>query len=237
MLPDKYLYLVLMLGSLAYPFAQSFERRITLYRKWKHMFPAMLITAGFFLIWDEFFTQIGVWSFSETYTLGIYFGSLPLEEWMFFLIVPYCCFFVYFVANHFIKKDIFRTTYRGIAISLSILLIVSAIIFHDRWYTATTCLLPALLLLYLVFIAKAKYLGKFFTGYIFSLIPFILVNGVLTLKPVVIYNNLENSGLRLSIPAISNIPVEDFAYCLLLLLMNVSLYEMFAARNKRDIPF
>ena len=201
------------------------------------MLPAILITAGFFLIWDEFFTQIGVWSFSQSYTIGVYFGSLPLEEWLFFIIVPYCCFFVYFVTNHFIKKDIFRTTYRAIAIVLSILLLIIAGIYYNRWYTATTCLLPALLLLYLVFIAKAKYLGRFFTGYLFSLIPFILVNGVLTSKPVVIYNDFENSGLRLSIPDISNIPLEDFAYCLLLLLMNVSLYEMFASRNKRDIPF
>lgn len=225
-----------MLGSLAYPLLQSFERRVSIYKKWKHMFPAILITAGFFIIWDEFFTRIGVWSFNDKYTLGIYIGSLPLEEWLFFIVVPYCCFFVYFVADYFIKRDIFRDSNRGIAIVLSIILIVVSVIYRDRWYTSVTCILPALLLLYLVFVARVKYLGRFFQGYLFSLIPFILVNGVLTQKPVVIYNNLENSGIRINIPYISNIPVEDLAYCLFLLLMSISLYEMFAARNKRDIP-
>lgn len=225
-----------MLGSLAYPLAQSFERRVYMYKRWKNIFPAILITAGFFIIWDEFFTQIGVWSFNEKYITGVFIGSLPLEEWLFFFVVPYCCFFVYFVANYFIKRDIFKRFSKGIAIILSFLLLIISVIYYDRWYTATTCILPALLLLYLVLIAKVSYLGRFFTGYLLSLIPFIIVNGVLTLKPVVMYNNLENSGIRISIPYISNIPVEDLAYCLLLLLMNVSLYEMFASKNRRDIP-
>jgi lycopene cyclase domain-containing protein len=67
-----------MLASLAYPLAQSFEKKIALWKKWKYMFPAMLITAGFFLIWDEFFTRIGVWSFSEKYTLGFNIGRMAL---------------------------------------------------------------------------------------------------------------------------------------------------------------
>ena len=48
------------------------------------------------------------------------------------------------------------------------------------------------------------------------------------------YNDAENSGFRIFIDGIANIPVDDLAYCLLLLLMNVSLYETFASRNKRD---
>jgi lycopene cyclase domain-containing protein len=229
-LPDKYLYLALMLGSLAYPIAQSFERRITMYRKWKHLFPAIFITAGFFLIWDEFFTRIGVWSFNHNYVMGIYIGSLPLEEWLFFLVVPYACFFVYFVADYFIKKDLFRTTYRQVSVIITVILLVFAGIYHNRWYTATTCILPALLLIWLTFVKQVDYLGRFFTGYFISLIPFLIVNGVLTSKPVVIYNDAENSGFRIFISGISNIPVEDLAYCLLLLLMNISLYERFRSK-------
>ncbi|MEZ5173772.1 MAG: lycopene cyclase domain-containing protein [Bacteroidia bacterium] len=232
MFPDKFLYLVLMLASLAYPLAQSFERRIRLYKKWKHMFPAMLITAGFFIIWDEFFTRIGVWSFNPQYVTGIYIGSLPLEEWLFFLVVPYACFFVYFVAEYFIKKDPFRTTNKVVSVIFTLALLVFAGLNYNRWYTATTCILPAILLIWLTFVKQVNYLGRFFTGYFISLIPFLIVNGILTSKPVVEYNNLENSGLRIVIPGLSNIPVEDLAYCLLLLLLNVSLYERFSQRYK-----
>ena len=224
-----------MLGSLAYPLAQSFERRIALWKKWKHLFPAMLLTAGFFLIWDEFFTRIGVWSFSPIYTLGINIGSLPLEEWLFFLIVPYCCFFVYFVSQYFIKKDILRPYQYIIAGCASLIMLSAAVAYYDRWYTAYTCFLPAILLIYLAFIERVNYLGRFFVGYFFSLIPFLIVNGILTSKPVVIYNNEENSGVRIFIDGLANIPIEDMAYCMLLLLLNVALYERFEKRNKREI--
>lgn len=234
-MPDKFLYLALMLGSLLYPLAQSFERRISLWKKWKHMFPAILITAGFFLIWDEFFTRIGVWSFNEQYTLGKYIGSLPIEEWLFFLIVPYCCFFVYFVAAYFIKKDVLKNSSRLIATLFIVILIIAGLSHLDRWYTSTTCLLPAALLIYLTWIARVDYLGRFFMGYFISLIPFLIINGVLTSRPVVMYNDLENSGIRIFIQGVSNIPVEDLAYCLLLLLMNIGLYEAFSSRNKRDV--
>ena len=72
-------------------------------------------------------------------------------------------------------------------------------------------------------------------GYFISLIPFLIINGVLTSRPVVMYNDLENSGIRIFIQGVSNIPVEDLAYCLLLLLMNIGLYEAFSSRNKRDV--
>jgi lycopene cyclase domain-containing protein len=224
-----------MLASLAYPLAQSFEKKIALWKKWKYMFPAMLITAGFFLIWDEFFTRIGVWSFSEKYTIGFNIGSLPFEEWLFFLIVPYCCFFVYFVANYFIKKDILRLYHPVISALFIVILIASASFNFNRWYTAFTCSSSAILIFYLAFYKRVNYLGRFYIGYAISLIPFLIVNGVLTSKPVVIYNDSENSGYRIFIEGFSNIPVEDLAYCLLLLLMNVSLYESFASQNKRDI--
>jgi len=83
-------------------------------------------------------------------------------------------------------------------------------------------------------VKRVNYLGRFFIGYGISLIPFLIVNGVLTSKPVVIYNDAENSGFRIFIDGIANIPVDDLAYCLLLLLMNVSLYETFSSRNKPD---
>lgn len=235
MFPDKFLYLFLMLASVAYPLAQSFEKKISLWKKWKYMFPAMLITAGFFLIWDEFFTRIGVWSFSEQYTIGFNIGSLPFEEWLFFLVVPYCCFFVYFVSIYFIKKDILRRYQPIISALFIVILAVSASFNYDRWYTSFTCFSPAVLIFYLAFFKRVDYLGRFYIGYAISIIPFLIVNGVLTSRPVVTYNDSENSGYRIFIEGFSNIPVEDLAYCLLLLLMNVSLYEIFASRNKRGI--
>ena len=65
-------------------------------------------------------------------------------------------------------------------------------------------------------------MGKFYRAYLVSLIPFFIVNGLLTCIPVVTYNNNENLGIRLG-----TIPVEDTIYLLLLLLMNIVIYEFF----------
>jgi lycopene cyclase domain-containing protein len=225
-----------MILCLVYPVAQSFERKISYYKKWKNVFPALLITAGFFIIWDEFFTRIGVWSFNPKYTVGIYIGSLPIEEWLFFFVVPYCCMFVYFVANYFIKKDPFKNSSTIIVLVFAVFLLIVAAFNYQKWYTSTTFILSSVLLIYLALIAKVGYLGRFITAYLIGLVPLLIVNGVLTSKPVVLYNDLENLGIRIFIPFLSNIPIEDLIYFLLLLLMNVSLYETFSSRNKRDIP-
>ena len=79
---------------------------------------------------------------------------------------------------------------------------------------------------YIQFILKPTWLGRFYIGYFISLIPFFLVNGILTYLPVVTYNNAENLAIR-----IFTIPIEDTIYCLLLLLMNVTMYEWLKQRK------
>ena len=56
--------------------------------------------------------------------------------------------------------------------------------------------------------------------YVVHLVPFLLVNGVLTYLPIVWYNNSYNLGRR-----IVSIPVEDTMYSMLMLLLTISVYE------------
>lgn len=61
------------------------------------------------------------------------------------------------------------------------------------------------------------------------LIPFLIVNGILTGsyvdEPIVWYNNAENLGIR-----IGTIPVEDTVYAMLLLMMNITFLERFSSK-------
>ena len=114
----------------------------------------------------------------------------------------------------------------GIAIGLMALGIAMVFLFWGRLYTMSSFGLMVVLLGLHVFIFKSAWLGRFFVAFLVSLIPFVIVNGVLTGAvtdaPVVWYNDAENLGLRFG-----TIPMDDFVYGMDLMLMNVSLFEWF----------
>jgi lycopene cyclase domain-containing protein len=227
---EKYLYLSLMLFSISYPLAQSFEHRITYYRQWKYLFPAIAITAFVFIVWDHWFTVIGVWEFNPRYVLGLFFLELPLEEWLFFIVVPFASIFIYEVLNYFVKKDILQPIAKATTLFLIPFLFVIGMLNLDKWYTSVNLLVGSVALAIHYIFFQTKYLGRIYLAYLVHLIPFLLVNGVLTggftEEAVVIYNNEENLGIR-----IYTIPIEDTVYAMTLLLMNISFYEKFRQRK------
>ncbi|MBC7451288.1 MAG: lycopene cyclase domain-containing protein, partial [Cytophagales bacterium] len=77
-----YTYLLINLCSISVPFWRSFDSRIALQKKWKFLFPAILISSGIFLLWDIVFTEWGVWGFNHRYVCGIFIAGLPIEEWL-----------------------------------------------------------------------------------------------------------------------------------------------------------
>jgi len=134
----KYTYLILILFSLSYPLLKSFESKIQFYSKWKFIFPGIILSASFFIIWDVWFTSIGIWRFNPDYVLGFNIINLPIEEWLFFIVIPFACVFIYEVLNYFVKKDLFANQSKIITIMLIIVLLALAIIYHNRLYTCIT---------------------------------------------------------------------------------------------------
>ena len=229
---SKYLYLIIDLAAVSLPFRFSFHPKANFSKKWKYLWPAILLPGVFFLIWDEWFTRMGIWGFNPEYLTGIYLYSLPIEEILFFICIPYACVFSYEAVGHFSKNKFQRSTANKITPILILLFIIVGTINIQHWYTATTSLLSALFLLYIHFKLKPAYLTQFYITYLFILIPFFIVNGILTGTgiegQVVWYNDTENLGLRLG-----TIPVEDIFYGMLLILMNVTLFEWLQARDRK----
>ena len=98
------LYLALDLGSLAIPFLFSFHPKIQFYKKFKAVIPAIFISAIVYLAWDVPFTALGYWGFTPKYLSGIYFLELPIEEWLFFICIPYACLFTYYTISSLVPK-------------------------------------------------------------------------------------------------------------------------------------
>lgn len=220
------LYFILHLFTISFPLVRSFEYRVKYYTKWTPLLLAILLTGAVFIIWDVLFTRAGVWGFNPDYLSGIYLVNLPVEEWLFFVTVPFASIFIYENVIYFIKKPLQSKTAHLIMTLAGSSLLTTGLIFSDQLYTFY-CFMGtgAILLIHGIFI-KAEYTGHFLITYLFHLIPFFLVNGILTGSfidgQIVWYNNAENFGIRLF-----TIPVEDTAYSMFLLLMNVTLYEYF----------
>lgn len=190
------------------------------YTRWRYYLPALFSTAIFFIVWDYFKTLHGVWSFNDKYILGIRFFGLPIEELLFFFAIPYACTFIYDAISFFSLRRIFPDSTRYVIWGLSVLMLVASFLFLHRAYTFSVLFLLGLILPIATIILDGSRLDRFLKMYIISLIPMFIVNGLLTALPVVMYDNTQNLGIR-----IGTIPVEDFLYSAILLLMNVCIYE------------
>ncbi|MFD3000510.1 lycopene cyclase domain-containing protein [Pontibacter toksunensis] len=221
-----YIYLYLNIFTILFPLLLSFDKKVAFYKNWPALFPAILVNAIVFMAWDAWFTDIGVWGFNEEYLTGIYLFNLPLEEVLFFITVPYACVFIYDVLNAYIQKDLLQPYARPIALGLMLVLPLIAVFHISELYTSIT--FTALVVLHLVHLRYfgTRYLGRFYLAYLVHLVPFLLVNGVLTYLPIVWYNNEYNLGLR-----IISIPVEDTMYSMLMLLLTISVYESLRQRK------
>ncbi len=220
----NFLYLGLDLGALLLTMAFSFYKPANFSKTWRALLPALVFPAVVFIAWDILFTHWGIWGFNEAYLTGISIFNLPIEEVLFFICIPYACVFTYFAVSTVIKKDYFKPMESAISWILIIGLGIVGLIHLDKWYTATTFLSLSLFLLMLKIFVKPSYLGKFYMAFLFILIPFFIINGILTgtgiEDQVVWYNNAENLGIRLG-----TIPVEDVFYGFLLILMSVVIYN------------
>lgn len=223
-------YLLLNLVAISIPLALSFDKKVHFYKRWKYLFPAIGITLAFFIIWDILFTYKGVWGFNPLHLSGIEIINLPLGEWLFFITVPYACIFLYDVFKAYLDKDPFRKISRSLSFFLIGFLFIFSLLHYDRIYTFITFMLLALYIAVLELVFRVKYMGWFYFAYMIVLIPFLFMNGILTgsfiEEEIVWYNDRENLDFR-----IFTIPVEDFFYGMLLILVNVSIYEFLQKRG------
>ncbi len=217
-------YLIVNLLALSMPLVLSFDKKVHFYSRWKYLFPAIILTMLVFIPWDVLFTLWGVWGFNPLHLGGASILYLPLEEWMFFIAVPYASLFTFEVFNAYIEKDLLGKYAKQISLVLIVSLLLIAFLNLEKAYTSVSFILASIFIYLNQFVWKVRFMGRFYFTYLVVLFPFLVVNGVLTGsfvdEEVVWYNNSENLAIR-----IFTIPLEDTVYGLLLILMNTSIYE------------
>ncbi|MEO6721165.1 MAG: lycopene cyclase domain-containing protein [Ferruginibacter sp.] len=217
-----YTYLAILVAALAAPLLLSFDKKVAFYKSWRYLFPALLFPALIYIVWDIYFVSQGVWRFNRDYIIGIKFINLPLEEVLFFFVVPYCCLFIYECIRSYFPSLKNIKIADVILKLLAVILLITGIIFYERLYTSWTFIATAIFIFCIYTFPKlfsAFDAASFLVSFIIILVPFLIVNGFLTSIPVVLYNDAENTGIR-----IYTIPVEDIFYGMLLVMMNICIY-------------
>ncbi len=223
-MPSNYTYLLIDVLALSFPLAASWDKRFIYHTKFKALFSGIAVMMLVFIPWDVWFTSKGVWGFNPDYLTGVYLFNLPLEEWLFFICIPFSSIFIYeCIRYYFPNRFISEHKGRKLSIVLALLLLTLALINLDKAYTFYN-FLGCSILLFINAAKPNKYLPVFFFSYLFVLIPFFIVNGILTGSfldaPIVWYNNEENLGIRLF-----TIPVEDVGYGFFMLLLVFNVYQ------------
>jgi lycopene cyclase domain-containing protein len=218
----QFTYLLINILTCFFPIALSFDKKVGFYKKWKFIFPGLLISGALYLIWDYIFTIQNVWAFNPTYILGIKIFELPLEEILFFITVPFACIFIFECLTVYFNPIIDVKISRVITYLLIIICIFLLLVYYDRLYSLINFSTLLVILIYTLIRPIKLNMGQFYLAYLVSLVPFYIVNGILTSIPVVLYSNTENMGLR-----VGSIPFEDHFYSMSLILLNLIFYQYF----------
>ncbi|MGE5432516.1 MAG: lycopene cyclase domain-containing protein [Syntrophomonadaceae bacterium] len=216
-----YTYLIINTCIIIFPLIMSFEQKVRYYRKFPRLFLSILIAAVPYIIWDSYAAIRSDWMFNIKYILGIRVFSLPVEEILFFITVPFSSIFIYESLRVYIPEKTLKLNSK-VYFAAGIAIVLISFIFIDRYYTFTVLLFTGAFLMIssilFVEIINSK-IFWIFNGVMY--IPFLIFNYILTSLPVVIYSGKAVTGVRFL-----TIPAEDFLYSFTLLSFYLSVYSL-----------
>jgi len=220
-------YILIDFLIIIFPFLLSFKWKFKYYKNFKPLIASILIVGISYIIWDAIVTWRGDWWFNHEYLSGIEIIGLPLEEILFFIVVPYACIFIYENLNYFIgEKEI--PFNRWFYLTLAGIFIILGLVFHEQDYTLLAMFSCALFFILASSLYATILKSRLFWLYIvISFIPFMIFNYFLTSLIVVYYNPQAIWGIR-----VTTIPLEDFFYNFSMLAFYLMVYRYFKQKWK-----
>jgi lycopene cyclase domain-containing protein len=228
------LYYWLNLLSVIVPLAFSFEKNLRLYKQWKFIVPAILITMIPFVLWDIFFALHGYWGFNPRYHSGTIFFGLPMEEYLFFVCLPYSSVFTYYALQfHFPNRMLSKKNVTLLSTCLVLLSASVALSNTQHAYTLVNLVLFAIIIS-VTWKFRPKILRYYYWIFLILLVPFFIVNGILTgsgiEEEVVWYSSTAIIGIRLF-----TIPIEDIFFAFSMILSVVFFADILRTNHSKKI--
>ena len=230
----NHLYFLLNISIIGITIIFSFHPKLKFYKIWKPVFLSIFTTLIFFVLWDIIFTINGIWGFNQHQLIGITLLSLPLEDWLFFVCIPYACIFTHYAIARFIPQlELHDKTTSILTHILVAILLLLSFLYKDKLYTIINFLM-AIVILMLVRHTNSRLLNTYYITFLVMLLPFFVFNGFLTgsysESEIIWYNNNENLNLRLA-----TVPIEYLSYAFTLVLSNLMLTHYFVAKFKNQL--
>lgn len=82
-------YFLILLGIFFLTLILQKHFKIKIYKNLKHLLIFNIINIFLATIWDQIAIQRGHWSFNPDYLLGLKVGYMPVEEFLFVLVLSY----------------------------------------------------------------------------------------------------------------------------------------------------
>lgn len=83
-------YLLVLLGCLVGTAPLEVVLGTRVYARWRRLLLTLVPVLLVFLTWDVLAIRAGHWGYDPEQVTGVSLGALPLEELLFFLVVPVC---------------------------------------------------------------------------------------------------------------------------------------------------
>jgi len=218
---QNYWYALVLIVMVVITMFLFVKKTIVFFTELKYMIPAILFSGAIFILFNHRLLETGIISFNSSFLAGKYLFNLPVEEWLFLPVISLFSFSVYILITvlfpNFEKPTLF------LVISIILLLGFGFMAWYSRQKLIPFFIffLITIYLGYTIFRNRFKmHLTKFYISYAIAVIPYFLIKGLLHSLPVVIYNTGYTLGIH-----ILNVPVEEFGYFFLLMLINVTIFE------------
>jgi lycopene cyclase domain-containing protein len=218
---QNYWYFFLLLALAGLTAFLLLKKTIVFIMEFKYMLPAILFSGAIFILFNNRLLETGILDFNQKYLVGKTLYHLPIEEWFYLLIISLLSFAVYLLVS--VKFE--KTGNQYILLALSVVLLAG--IAYVAWSTRDKLIpffISFLLAIYFAYTLFRKrfqeHLAKFYISFLITAVPFFISKAILNSLPVIIYSNEHIFGIRLI-----NMPVEEFGYLFLLMLINITIFE------------